>query len=107
VAERRGRRLPGVLPGLLLVLAPAVFGATHTVVIDGMRFQPEALTARRGDRIVWVNRDVVPHTATAKGAFDSAVIPPGASWATTVGRRGHHEVVCTLHPMMKSSLDVK
>ena len=36
---------------------------THTVTIDGFRFQPERLTVARGDRIVWVNKDVVPHTA--------------------------------------------
>ena len=33
---------------------------THTVTIEGMRFQPEALTVARGDTIVWVNKDIVP-----------------------------------------------
>ena len=38
----------------------------HTVTIEGMRFQPEMLTVERGDTIVWVNKDLVPHTATSK-----------------------------------------
>lgn len=93
---------------LMLALAvPAAWAATHTVVIEDMRFQPAALTVKRGDRVVWVNRDVVPHTATASGIVDSPAIAPGASWGTTLARRGHHEIVCTLHPTMKASLDVK
>jgi hypothetical protein len=28
---------------------------THTVVIEGMRFNPETLAVHRGDRIVWRN----------------------------------------------------
>jgi plastocyanin len=44
---------------------------THTVTIEEMRFHPERLTVARGDTIVWVNRDLVPHTATsAAGRFD-------------------------------------
>jgi plastocyanin len=35
---------------------------THTVTIEEMRFQPERLTVARGDTIVWVNKDLVPHT---------------------------------------------
>ena len=39
---------------------------THTVTIEAMRFQPETLTVAAGDTIVWVNKDVVPHTATSR-----------------------------------------
>ncbi|RZJ06749.1 MAG: hypothetical protein EOP39_18295 [Rubrivivax sp.] len=72
-----------------------------------MQFKPAALTVKRGDRVVWVNRDVVPHNATADKAFASPAIAPGASWATTVSKPGQHAYVCTLHPMMKATLAVK
>jgi plastocyanin len=91
----------------LWALAPTAWSATHTVLIEGMRFRPAVLTVQRGDRVVWVNRDVVPHTATARGAFDSAAIAPGARWGVTLKRAGSHEIVCTLHPTMKASLVVK
>jgi len=96
-----------VLAAALSAFAPAAWCETHTVVIENMRFQPAALTVKRGDRVVWVNRDVVPHTATAAPSFDSAAIAPGASWGITLKKPGRHEVVCTMHPMMKSSLVVK
>ena len=52
----------------------------HTVTIDGASFSPADLTVKAGDTIVWVNKDLLAHTATAKGgAFDSKVIQPGDS----------------------------
>ncbi len=48
---------------------------THAVTMENMRFQPESLTVASGDSVVWVNKDLVPHTATSKaGGFDSQVI---------------------------------
>ena len=62
---------------------------THTVTIEGMRFQPETLTVAPGDTIVWVNKDLVPHTATSKaGGFDSKVIQADKSWRFTVRNKG-------------------
>ena len=93
--------LAGALP------STSAWCATHTIVIDGMRFQPATLAVRRGDRVVWVNRDLVPHTATARQVFDSGPIAPGASRAVTMTQAGRHDYVCTLHPTMKASLVVK
>ena len=57
----------------------------HTVLMEGMRFQPEGLTVAAGDTVAWLNRDMVPHTATsASGRFDSNEIAPGKSWTYTV-----------------------
>ena len=59
---------------------PALAGAaTQTVTIEGMKFQPASVTVKRGDTVVWQNKDVVPHTATAAGKFDSKNIDGGAA----------------------------
>lgn len=39
-------------------------GTTYQVVIEQMRFNPPELTVHRGDRVVWVNKDLFPHTVT-------------------------------------------
>lgn len=81
---------------------------THTVTIEGMRFQPERLTVARGDTIVWVNKDLVAHTATSKaGRFDSQTIETAKSWKLTARTKGEFPYVCTFHPTMKAMLDVK
>jgi plastocyanin len=73
---------------------------THTVTIDGARFAPADLAVKRGDSIVWVNKDILAHTATSKsGAFDSKVIQPGQSWKCTAKRKGNFAYTCSFHPM--------
>ncbi|HEX7328799.1 MAG TPA: cupredoxin family copper-binding protein, partial [Casimicrobiaceae bacterium] len=79
----------------------------HTVVIDGFAFKPAVLTVDRGDTIVWKNNDPVPHTATAKGVFDSGSIPAGGSWKYVATKRGRFDYICTFHTIMKGTLVVR
>jgi plastocyanin len=108
------RRLAGRL-GMMLVIAvaagvitpAAVASTTHTVAMDGTRFMPETLTVKRGDRVVWVNRDPFPHTVTAVPTFDSESIAAGNAWSYVASKSGEFDYVCTLHPGMKGTLIVQ
>ena len=81
---------------------------THTVVMEAMVFRPAALTVYSGDTIVWVNKDIVEHTATsATAGFDSNMIRPGQSWKHTVRSKGNFAVLCSYHPAMTGTLQVK
>jgi plastocyanin len=81
---------------------------THTVVIENMRFNPETLAVRNGDRIVWVNKDLFPHTATGKARqFDSGSIAANASWTYVVRKPGSYAYNCAFHPTMAGTLTVK
>ena len=80
---------------------------THTVVIEGLKFLPETLAVRRGDTVVWVNKDPYPHTATAQGVFDSGSLAEGQSWKYTAEQAGEHAYLCTFHPNMKGTLRVE
>ena len=80
---------------------------THVITIENMRFNPEVLTVQRGDRVVWINKDLFPHTATADNkAFDSRSIEPSASWTYKARKAGEYAYVCTFHPTMKARLTV-
>ena len=93
---------------VLAVAAPlAAAAAEHTVTIEGMKFQPASLVVQRGDKVTWVNKDVVPHTATAKGLFDSGEIAHGAKWTWTAAKAGGVGYVCTYHPGMKAQVTVR
>ena len=88
------------------VLAARARPKTHTVRMEGMRFQPQALTVNMGDTIVWLNKDLVAHTATST-LFDSQIIPPGKSWKFVAASEADLIYVCTLHPGMTATLRVK
>src|SRR5262249_52561574 len=107
VADRR-RRAAALMALVVLGTGPAgAAPAAHTIVIENMQFSPAALTVKRGDRVVWVNKDLVSHTATAAKAFDSHDIAPTRSWTYVARKPGRYAYVCTLHPVMKASLTVK
>jgi len=89
------------------VAADAAKSVTHTVVIDGVKYVPEALTVKRGDTVIWVNKDPFPHTVTASGAFDSHDIAAGKSWKFTPRKAGDYAYTCTLHPNMNGMLKVE
>lgn len=90
---------------LLLPLAAAA--ATHVVTIEGMKYAPATLTVKKGDKVRWRNKDVVPHTVTAAGRFDSKEIAAGASWTWTARKAGTYEYICTYHPGMKATVVVR
>ena len=80
----------------------------HTVTIEDMRYNPQTLRVRRGDRITWINNDLVPHTVTATdGRFDSHLIQPGNSWTYLARKTGEYDYKCTLHVTMKGKLLVR
>jgi plastocyanin len=86
----------------------------HRVTIDAARFEPARLVVQAGDTVVWVNEDLVPHTATAAAkataqprAFDSDVLVQGASWRFTPTAAGTLDYACTFHPTMTGRLEVQ
>ncbi|CAE6775481.1 Amicyanin [Paraburkholderia domus] len=83
-------------------------GTTYQIVIEQMRFNPPVLTVHRGDRVVWVNKDMFPHTATGMSkAFDSREIAPNASWSYVARQTGSYPYMCTLHATMRGTLIVQ
>jgi plastocyanin len=108
-------RMPTLVAALTVVMSSLGAAArdrptsqTHTVTIEGMRFQPEVLTVAPGDTVVWVNKDLVPHTATSKtGGFDSKDIQADKSWRYAIQTTGEFAYICTFHPTMKAMLRVK
>ncbi|AMO25018.1 hypothetical protein GCM10027034_05540 [Ramlibacter solisilvae] len=99
------------LRSLLVLVALAgpmtASAATHVVTMEGMKFEPATLRVKTGDQVVWRNKDLVPHTATAAGKFDSGQVGAGKSWSWKAAARGQHDYVCTYHPGMKGSVVVE
>ena len=93
--------------GWVLFANVALPAAQHTVTIEGMQFNPPQLTVHRGERIVWVNKDLFPHTVTSDKSFDSGSIAAGASWSYVADKSGDYAYSCTFHPTMKGRIKVQ
>jgi plastocyanin len=95
---------------LIAVAVPGFFygGRTHEVEMAAFQFSPQLVAAAVGDTIVWQNRDVVPHTATASdGSWDSGPIPAKSSRKTVVRKKGKQPFECIYHSNMKGNLVVR
>ena len=87
---------------------PTPAHARHQVLIQGFAFVPPALAVSAGDTVEWINRDIVPHTATEEGGrWSSDTLATGASWRRVFAERGGHAYACRLHPVMKGRLEVR
>ena len=97
--------------GAAAIATPAAHAArtpvTHTVAIGNFIFAPDTLDVPPGDRIRWINRDIVPHTATATDeSWDTGEIEAGKSVEVVVTAGFEEGYFCRFHPMMKGQLRV-
>ena len=102
----------------LLILAATTSAAdkkaaspgNHQIVIDNFAFSPRTLTVSVGARVTWINRDDVPHTATAKGkprAFQSGTLDTDGQYSFVFKQPGTYDYFCAVHPHMTGKIIVK
>lgn len=92
-----------------LPLAPPPASAaprTHVVVIDKMKFGPVPASVRPGDTIIWVNKDMFRHTATARNGSFNVDLPPNSRGKTVIRAKGALAFYCKYHPAMTGTLKV-
>ncbi|HLZ79284.1 MAG TPA: hypothetical protein VKQ09_08095 [Sphingomonas sp.] len=97
----------------MLAIAPPLLGAvarpqamhkTYTVVIDKMKFATLPTGLRVGDTVIWVNRDIFRHSATARDGSFNVDLMPGKSLGIMLNRTGTVPFYCTFHPGMQGQL---
>jgi plastocyanin len=85
----------------------AAEGRRVVIEIRTFEFAPFAPDVKPGDVIVWINRDIVPHTASAdNGSWDSGQINPGGKWQMVVKDGLVESYYCRFHPSMTARLDI-
>jgi plastocyanin len=103
--------------GLLAVVAVVGSGAlascnapsrpapkTIVVTMTNLDFAPKTVSARVGDTIQWVNKDIFRHSATAKDASFDVDIDVGQSGSTKLAKPGNLQVICKYHPNMTQQI---
>ncbi len=77
---------------------------TITVEITNFEFKPAAIKVKKGDTVVFINRDIVPHTATADdGSWDTGSITTGESQEIIISENMTSSFYCFYHQAMKGS----
>ena len=102
---------PIIIGGVTLASNPAMMNyqapQKHIVEIKGFKFDVAELSVQVGDTIVWVNKDIVPHTATANDkSWDSDLLNEKEMWQYIPEENGEDEYFCKYHPTMKGKISV-
>lgn len=82
---------------------------TYYVDIENFAYNEKELTIKKGDTIIWTNRDSVGHTVTSESGneLDSELLGEGESYSHTFNEAGTYDYYCKPHPYMKGRIVVE
>src|SRR3954465_2582448 len=98
-------RLSAIVSAVLLVaLAVPAHAATIEITMENLEVSPKDASAKVGDTIEWINKDVFAHTATAgNGDFD-VNLPTKKSGMLVLKKAARVVFYGLYHPNMKPTL---
>lgn len=79
---------------------------TKTVTIKNLKFEPETLTIKLHDQVVWKNQDSIDHKVKGND-WGNVPIGPGENFTQAFDKTGTYSYTCTLHPTMTGTIIVK
>jgi plastocyanin len=91
----------------LAVAAIPAQGATIQISMEKLEISPAEASAKVGDIIEWINRDVLAHTATARNGDFDVTMPPKKTVRLVLKKAGSVEYYCRYHPNMKATLKIE
>jgi plastocyanin len=83
--------------------------AANEIGIDNFRFSPATLTVKAGTKVVWINKDDVPHLiVNVENRFrQSPILDTDQRFSATLTKRGTYSYFCSLHPQMQGKIVVE
>ena len=101
------RRLLSIAAIMLASIAVPARAATVRISMENLEISPAEVSAKVGDTIEWINRDVFAHTATAKNGDFDVNLPAKKSATFVVKKAGTVDYYCRYHPNMKATLKIE
>lgn len=101
-----GRFASIALAVVFLSIAVPAQAATIEITMENLVVSPADVSAKVGDTINWINKDVFAHTATAKNGDFDVTLPPKKSATLVLKKAGTVDYYCRYHPNMKATLKV-
>lgn len=102
-----GRLASSAMMLVLAAMAVPAHAATIEITMENLVVSPSEVSAKVGDTINWINKDVFAHTATAKNGDFDVTLPPKKSATSVLKKAGTIEYYCRYHPNMKATLKIE
>ena len=95
-----------IVAAFMLAMSVPADAATIQITMENLVISPAEASAKVGDTIEWINRDIFAHTATARSGDWDVTIPPKKTVTSVLKKAGTMEYYCRFHPNMKATLVV-
>ena len=95
-----------IVAALVLGASISAHAATIQITMENPVISPAEASAKVGDTIEWINKDIFAHTATARNGDWDVTIPPKKTVTLVLKKAGAVEYYCRFHPNMKATLTV-
>jgi plastocyanin len=96
--------------GAAPIATEASEGGEAAIAIDNFTFAPPLITVAAGMRVVWTNRDDIPHTVVGTEGPRTLRSPPldtDDAFSFTFAVPGTYRYFCSLHPHMQGTVVVR
>ena len=91
---------------LMLGMSVSAHAATIQITMENLVIAPTEVSAKVGDTLELINKDVLAHTATAKNGDFDVMMPPKKTVTYVLKKAGTIDYYCRFHPNMKAVLNV-
>ena len=96
-----------IVAALTLAGSVPAHAATIQITVENLVFSPTETSAKVGDTVEWVNKDVFAHTATARNGDFDVTMPPKMTVTLVLKKAGTVDYYCRFHPNMKAQLKIE
>ena len=101
-----GRIVFSVAALALGAMSALAHAATIQIVMENLVISPAEVSAKVGDTVEWINKDIFAHTATARNGDFEVTMPPKKTVTSVLKKAGTIEYYCRFHPNMKAVLTI-
>jgi plastocyanin len=98
------RWMLAAVAALSLAVPVSARAATVEITMENLVISPAELSAKVGDTVELVNKDIFAHTATARNGDFDVTMPPKKTVTFVLKKAGTVEYYCRFHPNMKATL---
>jgi plastocyanin len=89
-----------------LSISVSAQAATVQITMENLVIAPAEMSAKVGDTVELVNKDIFAHTATARNGDFDVTMPPKKTATMVLKKAGKVEYYCRFHPNMKAVLNI-
>ena len=99
-------RIFAIVAALSLGISASAHAATIQISMENLVISPAERSAKVGDTVELVNKDIFAHTATARNGDFDVTMPPKKTVTMVLKKAGTVEYYCRFHPNMKATITI-